>query len=327
MTFFPFVDPNRRPQAKIRKMTEELTQKFQAIDPDLTLIHNDNFIDYGPEVFPQLSSIYWDPRVANHSMEHFVYSEYQLKYRNYPFYWFTPYGEWIYESYRRPGGNSNSARKILKMIDHTILKVIHDYQAHNLFYWKDLFSEKQLDQERLEPYNRPTQFIGPGEIISLPMDLTDPKHRSLEAVNKNTIFLEKQLSKLDYRLTIIHDETFIDFGPDDGRFIAEWGYDPEEYEADDPILSLSYTEYTIYYNSTPIFNFTPYSQGSNYCGDYFKGGIPNAEYLELPKELVETINNIISEYMVFNLYYWRNQYTPEDFQYEIHKYKEMWHLD
>ena len=57
MTFFPFVDPNRRPQAKIRKMTEELTQKFQAIDPDLTLIHNDNFIDYGPEVFPKLSKI------------------------------------------------------------------------------------------------------------------------------------------------------------------------------------------------------------------------------------------------------------------------------
>ncbi|NAA59643.1 hypothetical protein GUJ08_15655, partial [Enterococcus mundtii] len=55
MTFFPFVDPNRRPQAEIKKMTEELTQKFQAIDPDLTLIHNDNFIDYGPEVFPKLS--------------------------------------------------------------------------------------------------------------------------------------------------------------------------------------------------------------------------------------------------------------------------------
>ncbi|OTP27605.1 hypothetical protein A5802_001340, partial [Enterococcus mundtii] len=24
MTFFPFVDPNRRPQAEIKKMTEEL---------------------------------------------------------------------------------------------------------------------------------------------------------------------------------------------------------------------------------------------------------------------------------------------------------------
>ncbi|WP_375148199.1 hypothetical protein [Enterococcus mundtii] len=39
MTFFPFVDPNRRPQAKIKKMTEKLTKKFQAIDPDLTLIN------------------------------------------------------------------------------------------------------------------------------------------------------------------------------------------------------------------------------------------------------------------------------------------------
>ncbi len=85
MTFFPFVDPNRRPQAEIKKMTEELTQKFQAIDPDLTLIHNDNFIDYGPEVFPQLSTIYWDPRVPNHPMEHFVYSEYLLRYGGYLF--------------------------------------------------------------------------------------------------------------------------------------------------------------------------------------------------------------------------------------------------
>ncbi|NAA57906.1 hypothetical protein GUI51_05555, partial [Enterococcus mundtii] len=102
MTFFPFVDPNRRPQAEIKKMTEELTQKFHAIDPDLTLIHNDNFIDYGPEVFPKLSKIYWDPRVPNHPMEHFVYSEYLLRYRGYPLYWFTPYDEQIYEYYRKP---------------------------------------------------------------------------------------------------------------------------------------------------------------------------------------------------------------------------------
>ncbi|NAA03452.1 hypothetical protein GUI36_07115, partial [Enterococcus mundtii] len=258
MTFFPFVDPNRRPQAEIKKMTEELTQKFHAIDPDLTLIHNDNFIDYGPEVFPKLSKIYWDPRVPNHPMEHFVYSEYLLRYRGYPLYWFTPYDEQIYEYYRKPSGASDSSRQAVKVIDQAILKVIHEYQVHNLFYWNDLFTEKQLEQERLKPYNRPSQFIGPGELISSPISFTDPKHRPLAAVEKNTEFLETQLNKLDSRLTVIRDESYIDFGPDIGHFLAECPYDPEEDEPDDPRRDLSRYEYDIYFNKTLLFSLSPY---------------------------------------------------------------------
>ncbi|AUB52918.1 hypothetical protein EM4838_07905 [Enterococcus mundtii] len=326
MTFFPFVDPNRRPQAEIKKMTEELTQKFHAIDPDLTLIHNDNFIDYGPEVFPKLSKIYWDPRVPNHPMEHFVYSEYLLRYRGYPLYWFTPYDEQIYEYYRKPSGASDSSRQAVKVIDQAILKVIHEYQVHNLFYWNDLFTEKQLEQERLKPYNRPSQFIGPGELISSPISFTDPKHRPLAAVEKNTEFLETQLNKLDSRLTVIRDESYIDFGPDIGHFLAECPYDPEEDEPDDPRRDLSRYEYDIYFNKTLLFSLSPYCSGTGFHGDYFNGGIPNVTYLGLSKKLVDAINVIMRKYMLYNKYYWRETYTPEQFQSKIREDKEWWTL-
>ncbi|MZU11714.1 hypothetical protein GUA37_11290 [Bifidobacterium longum] len=326
MTFFPFVDPNRRPQAKIRKMTEELTQKFQAIDPDLTLIHNDNFIDYGPEVFPKLSKIYWDPRVPDHPMEHFVYSEYLLRYGGYPLYWFTPYGEQIYEYYRRPGGNADSRRKTLKMIEQNILRIIHDYQVHNLLYWKDIFTEKQLEQEKLKPYKRVSQSIGPGELISSPISFTDPKHRPLAAVEKNTEFLETQLDQLDSRLTVIRDDSYIDFGPDIGHFLAECPYDPEEDEPDDPRRDLSRYEYDIYFNKTLLFSLSPYCSGTGFHGDYFNGGIPNVTYLGLSKKLVDAINVIMRKYMLYNKYYWRETYTPEQFQSKIREDKEWWTL-
>ncbi|MEI1233610.1 hypothetical protein [Enterococcus mundtii] len=326
MTFFPFVDPNRRPQAKIRKMTEELTQKFQAIDPDLTLIHNDNFIDYGPEIFPKLSKIYWDPRVPDHPMEHFVYSEYLLRYRGYPLYWFTPYDEQIYEYYRKPSGASDSSRQAVKVIDQAILKVIHEYQVHNLFYWNDLFTEKQLEQERLKPYNRPSQFIGPGELISSPISFTDPKHRPLAAVEKSTEFLETQLDQLDSRLTVIHDKSYIDFGPDIGHFLTECPYDPEEDEPDDPRRDLSRYEYDIYFNKTLLFSLSPYCSGTGFHGDYFNGGIPNVTYLGLSKKLVDAINVIMRKYMLYNKYYWRETYTPEQFQSKIREDKEWWTL-
>jgi len=327
MTFFPFVDPNRRPQAEIKKMTEELTQKFQAIDPDLILIHNDNFIDYGPEVFPQLSTIYWDPRVPNHPMEHFVYSEYLLRYGGYPLYWFTPYDEQIYEYYRSPGGNADSRRKTLKMIEQTLLRIIHDYQVHNLLYWKDIFTEKQFEQEKLKPYKRVSQSIGPGELISSPISFTDPKHRPLAAVEKNTEFLETQLDQLDSRLTISHNDSYIDFEPKISRFLAECPYDPEEDDPNDPINKLCSEEYKIYYENILLFSFYPFQLGYGYHGNFYEGGIPNTTYLGLSQEFINQIDNIISMYMIFNLYYWRDQYSPEQFQYEIHKYKKMWCLE
>ncbi|MGL9753586.1 MULTISPECIES: hypothetical protein [unclassified Enterococcus] len=327
MTFFPFVDPNRRPQAKIRKMTEELTQKFQAIDSDLTLIHNDNFIDYGPEVFPQLSSIYWDPRVANHPMEHFVYSEYQLRYKNYPLYWFTPYGEWLYETYKKPGGTPDPERKTLKMIEQTLLRIIHDYQVRNRLYWKDLFTEKQFEQEKLEPYKRLSQFVGPVKIISSPISFTDPKHRSLAAVEKNTEFLETQLDHLDSQLTVIHDDSYIDFGPDIGHFLAECPYDPEEDEPDDPRRYLSHYDYHIYFNETAIYGLSPYSIGTSFHGDFFNGGIANVTYLGLSKELDDAIEVIMRKYMLYNKYYWRNNYSYEDFQKIVRNYKKTWKLN
>ncbi|MGQ4225130.1 hypothetical protein [Enterococcus mundtii] len=327
MTFFPFVDPNRRPQAEIRKMTEELTQKFQAIDSDLTLIHNDNFIDYGPEVFPQLSSIYWDPRVANHPMEHFVYSEYQLRYKNYPLYWFTPYGEWLYETYKKPGGTPDPERKTLKMIEQTLLRIIHDYQVRNRLYWKDLFTEKQFEQEKLEPYKRLSQFVGPVKIISSPISFTDPKHRSLAAVEKNTEFLETQLDHLDSQLTVIHDDSYIDFGPDIGHFLAECPYDPEEDEPDDPRRYLSHYDYHIYFNETAIYGLSPYSIGTSFHGDFFNGGIANVTYLGLSKELDDAIEVIMRKYMLYNKYYWRNNYSYEDFQKIVRNYKKTWKLN
>ncbi|MDV7744011.1 hypothetical protein [Enterococcus mundtii] len=327
MTFFPFVDPNRRPQAEIKKMTEKLTKKFQAIDPDLTLIHNDNFIDYGPEVFPKLSKIYWDPRVANHPMEHFVYSEYQLRYKNHPLYWFTPYGEWLYESYKKPGGTPDPERKTLKMIDQTILRIIHDYQVRNLLYWKDIFTEKQLEQEKLEPYKRLSQFVGPAKIISSPISFTDPKHRPLAAVEQNTEFLETQLNHLDSRLTVIHDDSYIDFGPDIGHFLAECPYDPEEDEPDDPRRYLSHYDYNIYFNETAIYGLSPYSIGTSFHGDFFNGGIANVTYLGLSKELDDAIEVIMRKYMLYNKYYWRNNYSYEDFQKIVRNYKKTWKLN
>ncbi|MBE9911153.1 MULTISPECIES: hypothetical protein [Enterococcus] len=322
MTFFPFVDPNRRPQAEIKKMAEELTQKFQAIDPDLTLIHNDNFIDYGPEVFPQLSTIYWDPRVPDHPMEHFVYSEYLLRYGGYPLYWFTPYDEQIYEYYRSPGGNADSRRKTLKMIEQTLLRIIHDYQVHNLLYWKDIFTEKQFEQEKLKPYKRVSQSIGPGELISSPISFTDPKHRPLAAVEKNTEFLETQLDQLDSRLTVIRDDSYIDFDPDIGHFLAECPYDPEEDEPDDPRRYLSNEEYTISYGGISLFGCSPYQLSYGIHGDFYNEWMFNTDYLGLSEQLNNSILAIIYQYQQNNLYYWRTVYTPEMFQKKINEYKE-----
>ncbi|MCA6775386.1 hypothetical protein FDP51_14310 [Enterococcus mundtii] len=323
MTFFPFVDPNRRPQAKIRKMTEELTQKFQAIDPDLTLIHNDNFIDYGPEVFPKLSKIYWDPRVPDHPMEHFVYSEYRLKYQFYTLYCFTPYGEQIDEHY---GKVNHSDRKTLQAIDDLILTVIHTYQAKNLSYWKDLFPEEQFQQTIASHYQRTSQMIGEGKKSSRLITFTDPKHRPLAAVEKNTNFLETQLNQLDSRLTVTHDDSFIDFGPKDGHFLAECPYDPEEDDPDDDRLGLSDEEYVICYENTPLFGISPYGLSFGYHGDFFNGGIPMIDYLGIRKTHNETILKIIYTYKLYNMYYWREQYTPEDFQIKSKKFKKDWSL-
>ncbi|MDA9461400.1 hypothetical protein B835_1295 [Enterococcus mundtii 3F] len=329
MIFFAFIDPNRRPQAEIKKMTEELTQKFQAIDPDLTLIHNDNFIDYGPEVFPKLSKIYWDPRVPDHPMEHFVYSEYQLKYRNYPFYWFTPYGERIYKSYKKPAGESDPWREALDVIDSNVLKVIHDYQVHNILYWKDLFTEKQLEQERLKPHKRVSEFVGLGKIISSPFSFIDPKHRTLAAVKKNTEFFETQLDHLDSRLTVVHDDSYIDFGPDIGHFLAECPYDPEEDEPDDPRRYLSNEEYTISYGGISLFGCSPYQLSYGIHGDFYNEWMFNTNYLGLSEQLNNSILAIIYQYQQNNLYYWRTVYTPEMFQKKINEYKdrETWRLD
>ncbi len=260
-------------------------------------------------------------------MEHFVYSEYQLRYKNYPLYWFTPYGEWLYETYKKPGGTPDPERKTLKMIDQTILRIIHDYQVRNLLYWKDLFTEKQFEQEKLEPYKRVSQFVGPAKIISSPISFTDPKHRPLAAVEKNTEFLETHLDHLDSRLTVIHDDSYIDFGPDIGHFLAECPYDPEEDEPDDPRRYLSHYDYHIYFNETAIYGLSPYSIGTSFHGDFFNGGIANVTYLGLSKKLDDAIEVIMRKYMLYNKYYWRNNYSYEDFQKIVRNYKKTWKLN
>ncbi|PQF21814.1 hypothetical protein [Enterococcus mundtii] len=325
MTFFPFVDSNRRPQAKIRKMTEELTQKFQAIDPDLTLIHNDNFIDYGPEVFPQLSSIYWDPRVPDHPMEHFVYSEYRLKGKFYTAYWVTPYGVIIDKS-RLPDSHEKNLQKKVSSINDAILEVIRDYQVHNLLYWKDLFSQKQFAQHALALYKQNQQIIGDTNIWNSPFDFSDPKYRPLAAVKKNTEFLETQLRQLDFHLTLTHDDSFIDFGPEIGHLLADAPYDSEQDEPDDPIATISNYEYNIYFNQIPIYSLSPYSIGTCFHGDFFNGGITNVKYLGLNKVLDDAIEVIMRKYMLYNKYYWRETYTPEQFQHKIREDKEWWTL-
>lgn len=156
------------------------------------------------------------------------------------------------------------------MIDQAILKVIHDYQVHNLFYWNDLFTEKQLEQERLEPYDRPSQFIGPGELVSSPISFTDPKHRPLAAVEKNTEFLKTQLEQLDSRLTISHNDSYIDFEPKISRFLAECSYDPEEDDPNDPINKLCGEEYKIYYDNILLFSFYPFQLGYGYHGNFYE---------------------------------------------------------
>ena len=327
MNSFHFVDPNRRPQADVRRMTKELTEKFHAIDPDLTLIHHDNFIDYGPEVFPQLASLYWDPRVPNHPMATFVYSEYHLRYRNFPLYWFTPYGECIDEFHGKVGNPVNPDWERLKSIDNDILKVIHDYQVHNFTYWQDLFSEEQLQQVITSHYSRTTRMIGNGIPGGRMMDFTDPMKRPHAAVEKATEYLETQLDKLDSRLTLSRDESYIDFEPSVGRYLSEWWYDPEVDDPDDPLIDLTDREYQIYYQKIILYSFGPYSLGTGYHGDIFDGGIPNIAYLGLNQELVDNILKVIHEYQLFNLYYWRDCYTPEEFQVEINKYKKMWDLD
>ena len=319
MHFFPFVDPNRRPQAEIKKMTEELTQKFHAIDPDLTLIHNDNFIDYGPEVFPQLSSIYWDPRVPNHPMEHFVYSEYRLKYQFYTLYCFTPYGEQIDEHY---GKVNHSDRKTLQAIDDLILTVIHTYQAKNLSYWKDLFPEEQFQQTIASHYQRTSQMIGEGRKSSRLITFTDPKHRPLAAVEKNTEFLETQLNQLDSRLTVTHDDSFIDFGPSDGYFLAECPYDPEEDDLDDDRRGLSEEEYEICYEDIPLFGCSPYNISFGIYGDFYSKWMLNIDYLDLRERLNNPTLAIIHQYQLDNLYYWRDHYSTEKFQSEALDSKE-----
>ena len=209
------------------------------------------------------------------------------------------------------------------MIELTLLRIIHDYQVHNLLYWKDIFTEKQLEQEKLKPYKRVSQSIGPGELISSPISFTDPKHRPLDAVEKNTEYLETQLNKLDLRLSLIHDDSYIDFGPKIGRFLAEYSYDPEEDEPNDPICDLSDSEYQIYYGDTILYSFTPYTFGTGYQGNILSGGIPSFVHLGLSDELDATIIKHVHKYQLNNLYYWRDYYTTGEFQKEIKKYKKM----
>jgi hypothetical protein len=322
MTTLTFTDPNRRDPEKIKQITKEMTQHFQAIDERLTLEHFDNFVDYGPEVFPHLAQLYWDPRVPNHPMEHFVYYEYVLRFNGISHYYITPYNEVISDSFIT---EKNCSWKRLKEIDYELLDIIHNYQIRNLEYWKDLYSKKEF-QEEIEVFKKRTShmIVKPSGRALL---FVDPKKRDPESINKMTDWMMKELQAIDSHLTITHDDSFIDFGPEEGKFLAEFPYDPEEDDPDDDRRGLSEEEYCIFYMGTPIYSLTPYDYGPYYHGDFFKGGIPNIDYLKIKQEVINKIKKLIITFFINNFYYWRQLYSPADFQYETKKLKKDWELD
>ena len=57
------------------------------------------------------------------------------------------------------------------------------------------------------------------------------------------------------------------------------------------------------------------------------GGIANVTYLGLSKELDDAIEVIMRKYMLYNKYYWRNNYSYEDFQEIVRNYKKTWKLN
>ncbi|EMF0395467.1 hypothetical protein IGJ18_000361 [Enterococcus sp. AZ078] len=323
--FFP--DPQRRPQKDIQEMTAKLTKQFQAIDERLTLEHFDDFVDYGPEVFPQLAPLYWDPRVPNHPMEHFVYYEYVLRLNGFPIYVITPYSEVIDKTYTRKGRDKDPFWSLMRRIDPEILSIIHEYQIQNLHYWRDLYSVTQFQAEINKINSRVSLIPEKTNNEARTLLFIDPKQRDPEFVRRTTEQMAQELAELDPHLSVVYHEDFIDFGPEDGLFLSECPFDPEEDDPDDPRAGLADTEYTVYYEDTILYASTPYSLGYGYHGDYFRGGIPSREYLGLSQEFTEEILRIMNKFSLYNYYYWRHLYTPADFQTEIRRYQKSWDLE
>ena len=313
MTALIFTDPNRRDPEKIKQITQEMTQRFQAIDERLTLEHFDNFVDYGPEVFPHLAQLYWDPRVPNHPMEHFVYYEYVLKFNGHLHYYITPYNEVMSDYFLT---EKDSFWERLEEINISLLAIIHDYQVKNLTYWKDLYSEKEFQEEIKAIKKRTLPMIVKSGVRTL--SFVDPRQRDPESVKKLTDWMAQELQDLDPHLTLTHKDDFIDFGPDEGKFLAECPYDPEEDDLDDARKDLPDTEYEIFYGEYSLFSFTPYSLGY---------GFLNISYLNLSDDFIKTIMKIMNRSSFYNFYYWRKLYSPAKFQREAKKLKEGWGLD
>ena len=324
MTALIFTDPNRRDPEKIKQITQEMAQRFQAIDERLTLEHFDNFVDYGPEVFPHLAQLYWDPRVPNHPMEHFVYYEYVLRLNGRLLYNFTPYNETIGDPFLSSKG---VFWQLLEKIDDSLLTIIHDYQIQNLAYWKDLYSEKELQNEIEAIRKRTSKMAEKEPLFPRYMSFVDPKQRNPEAVKKMTAWIAQELHELDSHLSLTHNDDFIDFGPKEGKFLAECPYDPEEDDPDDEIRDLPDTEYEIFYDNHSLFTFTPYSLGYGVHGDFWNGGILNIAYLNLSDDFIKAIEKIMNRSSFYNFYYWRKLYSPADFQYEAKELKKFWELD
>ncbi|MGN8981813.1 hypothetical protein ACTNBL_05540 [Enterococcus villorum] len=322
MTALTFTDPNRRDPEKIKQITQEMTQRFQAIDERLTLEHFDDFVDYGPEVFPHLAQLYWDPRVPNHPMEHFVYYEYVLRFNNHAHYYITPYSE-VISDYFLTG--ENSYWKWLKEINNKLLTIIYDYQIQNIGYWKELYSEKEFQEEVEEIQKRMPKIVEKSGVKAL--SFVDPKQRDPESVKKLTDWMAQELQDLDPHLTLTHKDDFIDFGPDEGKFLAECPYDPEEDDPTDARKDLPDTEYEIFYGEYSLFSFTPYSLGYGVHGDFWNGGILNIAYLNLSDDFIKAIEKIMNRSSFYNFYYWRKLYSPAKFQREAKELKEFWDLN
>lgn len=242
-----FTDSKRRFPKKIKQIIEETQQRFQAIDERLVLEHFDHFIDYDPEVFPHLAPLYWDPRVPNHPMEHFVYYEYVLRFNGHSHYYITPYNEEMSDYFLT---EKDSYWERLEEINDTLLEIIHDYQIQNLAYWKDLYSEKKFQEEVETIKKRTSHMVKKPSVRAL--SFVDPKQRAPEFVKKTTDWMVKELQELDPHLTLTHDEAFIDFGSEEGKFLAECPYDPEEDDPDDarkglPDLNMKFFIKTIYW--------------------------------------------------------------------------------
>ncbi|MBF8807169.1 MAG: hypothetical protein IC227_00560 [Enterococcus lacertideformus] len=221
----------------------------------------------------------------------------------------------------------NPFLSMLREVDHELLSIIHHYQCQNLHYWRDLYSETQFKEALNEIKNRTSQLPKTLKKKTRLLTFTDPKQRDPESIQKATEQMAKELASLDPKLTVTYDDTFIDFGPNDGLFLAECPFDPEEDDPNDPRAGLSDEEYCISYDGTPIYSFSPYSLGKYYHGDYFKGGISNVKYLGLSEELTEGILKTINKFSLYNKYYWRHLYTPYEFQKEIREYINSWSLD